>query len=234
MAIGSHQFKDANLLNEAKMKKVSFVTGMQKSVIFFAGALIVLLSGCASVPMASIERDSQAKTFAVKPGLSNIYVYRNESMGAAVKMDVELDGKFIGQTAAKSYFALEVSPGKHILVSKAENDSSLEVNAEAGKNNFVWQEVKMGLVIARTKLQIVDEETGKAGIAECKLIESVQTNAAPQQALAPAPANTASGTPTMIGETTSQKLRDLQALRKDGIITEDEFQKKKQQLLEKL
>ena len=216
------------------MKKVPLVTGMQKSVIFFASALIVLLSGCASVPMASLERDSQAKMFAVKPGMSNIYVFRNESMGASIKMDVELDGKSIGQTAAKSYFALEVSPGKHTLISKAENDSSLEVNAEAGKNNFVWQEVKMGLIIARTKLHIVDDEIGKAGIAECKLIESVQTNAAPQQALAAAPSNTISVTPTTITETTSQKLRDLQALRKDGIITEDEFQKKKQQLLEKM
>lgn len=216
------------------MKKLPFVTGMQKSVIFFAGALIVLLSGCASVPMASMERDNQAKTFAVKPGLSNIYVYRNESMGAAIKMDVELDGKSIGQTVAKSYFALEVSPGKHTLVSKAENDSSLEVNAEAGKNNFVWQEVKMGLIIARTKLQLVDEATGMAGVAESKLINSVQINAAPQQAPAPVPANMVSVTPTTIGETTSQKLRDLQSLRKDGIITEDEFQKKKKQLLEKL
>ena len=186
--------------------------------------------------MASIERDSQAKTFAVKPGLSNIYVYRNETFGAAIKMDVELDGKLIGQTVANSYFALEVTPGKHTLISKAENNSVLDVNAEAGKNNFVWQEVKMGLIITRTKLQIVDEATGKAGIAESKLIESIQTNTTPQQALetAPAPVNTVSGTPATIGETTSQKLRELQALRKDGIITEDEFQKKKQQLLEKL
>lgn len=216
------------------MKKLSLDAYMEKSVILLAGALAILLSGCASVPMASIEHDSQVKTFAVKPGLSNIYIYRNEMFGAAIKMDVELDNKSIGQTVAKSYFALEVLPGKHTLISKAENDSVLDVNTEAGKNYFVWQEVKMGLIIARNKLQIVDEATGRAGIAESKLIEAVQTNATSQQALAPAPVNTASGTPTTIGETTSQKLRDLQALKKDGIITEDEFQNKKRQLLEKL
>ena len=216
------------------MKKLSLNAFMNKSVLLLTGTLVVLLSGCASVPMASIERDNQAKTFAVKPGLSNIYVYRNESFGGAIKMDVELDGKLIGQTVAKSYFALEVSPGKHTLISKAENDSVLDVNAEGGKNNFVWQEVKFGLIIARNKLQIVDEATGKAGIAECKLIETIQTNTTPQQALETAPANTVSGKPATTGETTSQRLRELQALRKDGIITEEEFQKKKQQLLEKL
>lgn len=35
-------------------------------------------------------------------------------------------------------------------------------------------------------------------------------------------------------ETVAQKLREIQNLRKEGILTEDEFQQKKQQLLEKL
>ena len=43
-----------------------------------------LITGCASVPMASVERDAQTKTFVVAPDKANIYVYRNESMGAAV------------------------------------------------------------------------------------------------------------------------------------------------------
>lgn len=196
--------------------------------------LIILLSGCASAPMANAGRDNQAKSFAVKTGLSNIYVYRNESFGAAVKMDVVLDGKQVGQTVAKSYFLLEVSPGKHTIISKAENDSVLDINAEAGKNCFVWQEVKMGLLYARNNLQLVDESVGKAGVFESKLLESDQTNATSQQMLEHQPANTVSGTSKPIGDATSQKLRDLQALKKDGVITEVEYQKKKQQLLEEL
>lgn len=50
----------------------------------------------------------------------------------------------------------------------------------------------------------------------------------------PASSDTLSGTSTPMNENTSQKLRDLQALRKDGVITEDEFRIKKQLLLEKL
>lgn len=56
----------------------------------------------------------------------------------------------------------------------------------------------------------------------------------PNLAASDTPANTAFRTGASMNETVSQKLRDLQALRKDGVITEDEFQKKKQQLLEKL
>jgi len=121
--------------------------------------------------MASVEHDSQAKTFTVKPDKSNIYLYRNESMGAAVKMDVLLDGKPVGQTVANSYMEFEVSPGQHTIISKAENDDVLNINTESGKNYFVWQEVKMGMLYARNLLHLSDEQTGKAGVLECRLIE---------------------------------------------------------------
>lgn len=126
------------------------------------------------VPMASTELDSSAKTYAVKPGKANIYVYRDESMGGAVKMPVMLNGRAVGDTASKTYLLLEVDPGSHTLTSKAETDSTLKVDAVAGRNYFVWQEVKMGLVVARSKLQFVDEAKGKAGVAECKLAQPAQ------------------------------------------------------------
>jgi len=138
------------------------------------GALIavVLASGCASVPMASPEQDTAAKSFATKPGKANIYVYRNETMGAAIRMPVALNGKLVGDTASKTYMVLEVAPGKHTITSKTENDSIVTVDAAAGRNYFLWQEVKMGFAAARSNLQQVDETTGKAGVQECKLIEA--------------------------------------------------------------
>lgn len=132
---------------------------------------VVLASGCASVPMASVEHDTAAKSFATKPGRANIYVYRNETMGAAIKMPVALNGKLVGDTASKTYLLFDVAPGSHTVTSKTENDSSVTVNAVAGRNYFLWQEVKMGLMAARSNLQQVDEATGKAGVQECKLIE---------------------------------------------------------------
>lgn len=147
---------------------------LRNLVVAVALVASAVVSGCASVPMASAQKDSQAKSFAVSPGKSNIYVYRNESMGAAVKMPVVVDGMAIGDTAAKTYLLYQANPGKHTVVSKSENDSSLDLNTEAGKNYFVWQEVKIGVMSARSKLQLVDDATGKAGVGECKLAETKQ------------------------------------------------------------
>lgn len=143
----------------------------RKIVIIATLGYVALLSGCASVPMASVEEDAKAKTFAVAPGKANIYVYRNENFGAAVKLNVEMDGKVVGQTAAKTYFALEVEPGTHTLTTRSENVSTVDLVAEVGKNYFVWQEVKMGMLSPRSKMQIVEEEKGKAAVNECKLIQ---------------------------------------------------------------
>lgn len=133
--------------------------------------LIGVLAGCASVPMASLEKDAAAKTYAVKPDKANIYVYRNENFGAAIKMPVAIDGRLVGDTAAKTYLKVEVAPGNHTVTSKTENDASVSLQTTAGKNYFVWQEVKMGMWSARSQLHQVDEATGKAGVDECKLVE---------------------------------------------------------------
>jgi hypothetical protein len=137
--------------------------------IALALVVITALAGCASVPMGDSKQDAAAKTFAVPADKSAIYLYRNESMGAAVKMDVEIDGQPIGQTAAKTFLYKEVAPGKRVVTSKAENTETLEIDAKPGMAYFIWQEVKMGLLYARNKLQLVDEATGKKGVAETTL-----------------------------------------------------------------
>lgn len=139
---------------------------------FVAVAIAVNLVGCASVNMGTPQADAAAKQFVAPTDKAGLYIYRNESMGSAVKMDVDVDGKPIGQTVAKTFLYKEVPAGKHTIVSKAENDSTLEVDAKPGTLYYIWQEVKMGVLSARSKLQLVDASTGKAGVNESKLAET--------------------------------------------------------------
>jgi len=131
--------------------------------------LASLLVGCASVPMGDAKKDAELKSFTAKKDVAGIYIYRNESIGAAVRMDVEVDGKPIGQTAAKTYFYTEVAPGTHTIISKSENDDSIRIDTVAGKLYYVWQEVKMGILYARTKLHQVGEDEGRKGVLETNL-----------------------------------------------------------------
>ena len=145
---------------------------MPKS-LYAAACLIatLLFAGCASVPMASSEADASAKAYKIDPSKASVYIYRNESMGGAVKLPLLLDNVSIGDTASKTYVFRQVEPGTHVITSKAEHDSTLSLDAKAGSTYFVWQEVKMGMFAAGSALHLVDEAKGKAGVAECKLVQ---------------------------------------------------------------
>lgn len=146
---------------------------MKPATGIFTAAMILLLTGCATVPMAPIDIDAKAKAFSPEPNKASLYVYRNENYGAALRMRVLVNGKLLGKTAAQTYFRLNVMPGKYTIESSTENVSSLALSVEAGKNYFVWQEVKMGTWSGKSRLQQVDENTGRAGVMESKLITSL-------------------------------------------------------------
>jgi hypothetical protein len=145
---------------------------MKKYSIIAIITFYVLLSGCVSVPMASIDRDNTAKQFRPVLDKSNIYLYRNESYGGAVTMPVTLDGKIAGKTAAKTYFKWTVKPGKHTITSLTENTAKIELDTKPNKNYFIWQEVKMGMWTARSQLHEVPRTKGENGVLECKLAET--------------------------------------------------------------
>lgn len=136
-------------------------------------AVAVALHGCSSVPMGDPAVDSEMKRFGTLPDMSRIYIYRNENMGAAVKMTVTVDGRVIGATAANTYLVTDVPAGAHTIGSDAENLTLLKINTQPGKNVYVWQEVKMGFGYARSQLHLVPEAEGKAGVLETKLAGSM-------------------------------------------------------------
>ncbi len=134
-----------------------------------------LLSGCASVPLGDAGQDASLKAFTIEADRAAIYVYRNESMGAAVKMDVSIDGVDIGQTATKTYLYSEVAPGFHTIACRSENTDTVGVDVKPGTLTYIWQEVKMGALYARTKLHLVDEAEGQKGVQESKLAMTKST-----------------------------------------------------------
>lgn len=148
-------------------------------------SLALLASACASVPMASPELDRTAKEFRTAPDRANLYVFRDESFGGAVKMTVLLDGQLLGDTAANTFLVATVAPGPHVLLSKTENDARLDFTAEAGKNVYVWQEVKLGAFSARSALHLLDEASAKPRITQCNMAIRSDQEAAPPPAPAP-------------------------------------------------
>ncbi len=87
---------------------------------------------------------------------------------------INLSGCVPAKPHANLYFPFfqpkQRAPGSRISY-WSENDATLTLSAEAGKNCCVWQEVKMGLLMARSKLSQASEEEGKQGVMESKLVK---------------------------------------------------------------
>jgi hypothetical protein len=132
--------------------------------------MLLILSGCASVPMASPEHDAYAKNFTVVKDQSRIYLFRNENLGSAVRITVALDGKIMGQTAPKTYFYWNVAPGIHeVSCMSSEANDSIRFTAEAGEPVYIWQEMKMGAFSAGCQLHRVKAEAAQGEIRNSSL-----------------------------------------------------------------
>ncbi|MBV6820877.1 DUF2846 domain-containing protein [Rahnella sp. PD12R] len=131
------------------------------------GAL--LLSGCASVPLATQQESAQAKSFPVpEQNMSGLYIYRDSFVGKALKKDIYVDGKCIGETADKVFFYTQVSGGQnHKISTESEfSPNDLTIFTEPGRNYFVRQYVKMGVFVGGAGLSESAESEGKRVVSK--------------------------------------------------------------------
>jgi len=140
-----------------------------KNVLMAIIVATSLLAGCATVPMESKEQTNMAKMFnPPSEGSAGLYIYRSGSFGGALKKDVWVDGKCIGETAPNTFFYEEVSGNQeHKISTESEfSPNDLLVKTDGGKNYFVKQYIKMGLFVGGAGLELVDEEKGKEAVQE--------------------------------------------------------------------
>ena len=143
-----------------------------KEVLLATAVAAALLSGCASVPMEDKAQMDIAKKFD-SPSDENagLYIYRSGSFGGALKKDVWVDGKCIGETAPNVFFYEEVKGNEEHKVSTESEFSpnDLMINTEGGKNYFVRQYMKMGAFVGGAGLELVGDEEGKKEVAKLEM-----------------------------------------------------------------
>ena len=110
-------------------------------LIFF-----VLMTGCAG---SSKYMEKATAIEGPGPEKALVYFMRPSSMGFAVNFQIWDSDRFVGLSQAKSYFAYECDPGKHLLLGFAENRVAVETDLEAGKSYYIGTNVRMGAWKAR-------------------------------------------------------------------------------------
>ena len=98
-----------------------------------------------------------------------IYVIRPTMMGNKIQTKLAVDGEWKGTNRGKDYFYFTLDPGEHYFCSEAENHSVLKAKVEAGKTYYFQQHIRMGVMKARNKIDVMTEAEGKSKVADSHL-----------------------------------------------------------------
>lgn len=124
--------------------------------------------------MESKDASTKAKQFnPPSTGNSGLYIYRDSFVGKALKKDVWLDGKCLGETAPDVFFYDEVKGDQEHKVSTESEFSpnDLAINTVAGQHYFIRQYIKIGVFVGGANLELINEEEGKKAIAKLELAQ---------------------------------------------------------------
>jgi hypothetical protein len=139
---------------------------MKSPVALTASLAVLLLAGCAGskqfVPMPDLSKP------VADTSKGRIYVLRPSSLGGSVGMNVADGGNPIGSTGPKGFLCWEREPGDVIVSSTSENTSRVSLPVRAGSIHYVLQNIRMGIWLARTDLEVIDGERAKKELAKCK------------------------------------------------------------------
>lgn len=128
---------------------------------------MILSAGCATVPMASKEASDRAKLFGPpSQGQAGLYIYRGGGVGTALKKDIRVDGKCIGESAPNVFFYEEVAGNQeHTVSTESEfSPNTLKIATASDTNYFIRQYIKLGVFVGGANLEVVDEAEGKKAV----------------------------------------------------------------------
>jgi len=134
--------------------------------------ILVMLSGCAPLPLTNYGQDALMKTFP-EPGVENsgLYVFRDTASSGLLKKRLWLDGEILGDSAMFVFYYKSLEPGTHTLTTQTEfGKSTITFDALASKNTYIRQKIIRGIVIASAELEIVGEVEGQQAVSRCYLI----------------------------------------------------------------
>ncbi len=135
---------------------------------WFSLIIATTLTSCmtATAPLASKQKDSEAKSFSPPIGKANLYLLRsNTTMSGYDKFSFEstLDGRRLGAVVVGRYIMRSIEPGSHTL--EIFNNTNGEVlNFQANAGDLIFYELKAypGWDKIKARIQQLDEIKGRS------------------------------------------------------------------------
>lgn len=126
--------------------------------------------------LTSAIAQEDAKKIVPPDGKALVYLVRPSKVGSLVTFTTTCDDKVVGKTKGNRFVYTIMDPGSHTLATTGgEKDAQLNLTTEANKIYFVEIVPKMGVVMARVKMEQLTEEEGRKKLEKCKPVPAENT-----------------------------------------------------------
>jgi len=204
------------------------------SVLFCA----LILQGCASLPSTEVMKAETVNFQLPKqpaPGKSIVYVVRPSGVGTLIRFNIHVDSKDdsaeVGYTRGGQYIYFALTAGAHKIYSNAENWAEMSLTTKPGEVVYLQQEPAFGIIMARNNIFRIEETQGKYYVKTLSLGELIKPDGIPgaSSSIAVQPmSEPPQPSPT---QSAVNKLSQLDALKKKGLITQQDYDAKKAEIL---
>jgi hypothetical protein len=119
---------------------------MTASMTRVLGLVLLLAAGCGAPPQPRMTPvPPPHDPLKPLPGTAVVVFIRPSLLAGDVKLTVmDQNGRFLGQSQARSHFAVPVAPGKRVFMIHDKNVAALQAELVAGKTYFVEVAVQPG------------------------------------------------------------------------------------------
>lgn len=131
--------------------------------------VILIATSCSTTKTVTNDVVDKTTTIVIPEGKAIVYFIRPSVVGTIVPFKVSCNDSLIGSTTGKKYLYVVLEPNTYKFVSKAENDAELELKVEPGKAYYIEQKPKMGIVMARNDLFLLNITEGEQKLAKCSI-----------------------------------------------------------------
>ena len=128
---------------------------------------------------ATPEARAAALAFTPEPGKAALYILRNQFVGRAVGINIEVDGKQITQVKSPRFMRLTLKPGPHRIVAymgtpdqKKPGEAVLEGHAQPGELLILKTEIEPQMVGVTVKLTPVDLDKVRADFQKTRMVSN--------------------------------------------------------------
>lgn len=137
--------------------------------------LVASLTGCAATGPKFVTQEAATPRLAAEKG--RVYFYRPGSMlGAALKPEVQFDGKVVGTSQQGGYFYTDAAAGSHVAETSTEASNRLSFVLDKGETKYVRTKVSMGVLAGHVVPELVGAEEARKELGELSYTGTPKSN----------------------------------------------------------